>query len=91
MCNVIFKCDLFCCIGVETPRQCMDPIIDVLLALNKKYCEDLARWMPAVLGQENFPTSRPTVQEKEQFVQAVLRFVFIDSLVMLKYQLLTCS
>lgn len=63
----------FLLIGGETPRQCMDPIIDVLLALNKKYCEDLARWMPSLLSQENFPTSRPSVQEKEQFVQAVLR------------------
>lgn len=61
--------------GGETPRQCMDPIIDVLLALNKKYCEDLARWLPSVLGQENFPTPQPTVQEKEHFVQCVLRFV----------------
>lgn len=61
------------CIGGETPRQCMDPIIDVLLALNKKYCEDLARWMPSVLCQENFPTPRPSVQEKEQFIQVVLR------------------
>lgn len=61
------------CIGGETPRQCMDPLIDVLLALNKKYCEDLARWLPTILSQENFPTPRPTMTEKEQFVQAVLR------------------
>lgn len=56
----------------------MDPIIDVLLALNKRYCEDLARWLPSVLAQENFPTPRPTIQEKEQFVQSVLRFVLLD-------------
>ncbi|KAJ1531786.1 hypothetical protein ONE63_000442 [Megalurothrips usitatus] len=61
------------CIGGETPRQSLDPIIDVLLALNKKYCEDLSRWLTSMLTQENFPTHRPSVQEKEQFAQAVLR------------------
>ncbi|KAK9501148.1 hypothetical protein O3M35_002242 [Rhynocoris fuscipes] len=61
------------CIGGETPRSGLDIFSDVFLALNKKYCDYLARWLNSILAQENFPTERATTESKAQFTKMILR------------------
>ncbi|XP_073976588.1 importin-13-like protein cdm [Rhodnius prolixus] len=61
------------CIGGETPRSGLDIFSDILLALNKKYCDNLARWLNSTLAQENFPTERATPESKAHFTKMILR------------------
>ncbi|CAG9760659.1 unnamed protein product [Ceutorhynchus assimilis] len=60
-------------LGSSSPRACFDPLSDIILALNKKYCDNLSRWLNTLLAQENFPSSKITAQQKETFIKIVLR------------------
>lgn len=61
------------CIGGESPRGVMDSMADILLALNKKYFDNMCRWMNTCLNQENFPSPNVTREQKERFIRLVLK------------------
>lgn len=60
-------------LGGATPRSATDVLSDIILSLNKKYCDNLARWLHTLLAQEGFPSPRITRQQKENFIKLVLR------------------
>ncbi|KAL1465186.1 hypothetical protein WDU94_004776 [Cyamophila willieti] len=60
-------------IGDNAPRNCLESLSDVVLALNKKYCDNLYRWMSVVLADDNYPTHRASSELKQQFIKLVLR------------------
>ncbi|XP_022917881.1 importin-13 [Onthophagus taurus] len=60
-------------IGGAAPRTCSDVLTDLILVLNKKYCDNLARWLHTLLPQEGFPSPRVTMDQKEAFIKSVLR------------------
>ncbi|KAH1009274.1 importin-13 [Dendroctonus ponderosae] len=60
-------------LGSTAPRSSIDHLSDIILVLNKKYCDSLSRWLNTLLVQENFPTPRITAQQKEIFIKLVLR------------------
>lgn len=68
-CNTNF----FSLIAGTAPRASIDLHGDILLALNKKYCDNLSRWLNSLLNQENFPSPKITAQQKETFIRVVLR------------------
>ncbi|EFA09709.1 importin-13 [Tribolium castaneum] len=60
-------------LGNTAPRSSVEIFSDLLLALNKKYCDNLSRWLNALLAQEDFPSPRISRQQKENFIKLVLR------------------
>lgn len=60
-------------LNTTSPRYCVDFFSDIILALNKKYCDNLSRWLNMLLAQENFPSNKVTSTQKENFIRAVLR------------------
>ncbi|XP_046387524.1 importin-13 isoform X2 [Ischnura elegans] len=67
---------LLLCIGRDSPRTLIDHVSDVLLALSKKSFDCLCQWMNILLlgpQAKDFPSQRITRQQKELFVQTVLR------------------
>lgn len=60
-------------LGGATPRSATDVLSDIILSLNKKYCDNLARWLQTLLAQDGFPSPRLTSQEKENFIKLVLK------------------
>lgn len=60
-------------IGDNAPRNCLEHLSDVVLVLNKKYCDNLYRWMSVVLAEDDFPTHRASTELKQQFIKFVLR------------------
>ncbi|XP_030761642.1 importin-13 [Sitophilus oryzae] len=60
-------------LGSTAPRASLDVLSDIILVLNKKYCDNLYRWLTMLLAQENFPTARITSEQKEAFIKVVLR------------------
>nr|CAH7738201.1 unnamed protein product [Callosobruchus chinensis] len=60
-------------LGTTAPRSSVDIFSDIILALNKKYCDNLSRWLNSLLAQEGFPSSRISNLQKENFIKSVLR------------------
>ncbi|KAJ8931893.1 hypothetical protein NQ314_015162 [Rhamnusium bicolor] len=60
-------------LGSTAPRSSVDIFSDILLALNKKYCDNLSRWLNSLLAQEGFPSPRISTRQKEAFIKSVLR------------------
>lgn len=60
-------------IGGAAPRYAVEPMTDLLLVLNKKYCDNLARWLNNYLSQDGFPSPKITKEQKEVFIKTVLR------------------
>ncbi|KAF5307676.1 hypothetical protein FQR65_LT06731 [Abscondita terminalis] len=60
-------------LGGSTPRSTADILSDLLLVLNKKYCDSLYSWLNMQLRQEGFPSHLITIQQKENFIKLVLR------------------
>ncbi|KAF5269678.1 hypothetical protein FQA39_LY08601 [Lamprigera yunnana] len=60
-------------LGGSTPRSTADILSDILLVLNKKYCDSLYTWLNIQLRQEGFPSQLVTMQQKENFMKIVLR------------------
>ncbi|XP_050507704.1 importin-13 [Diabrotica virgifera virgifera] len=60
-------------LGSTAPRTSVDIFSDILLALNKKYCDNLSRWLNSLLAQDGFPSPRITASQKEAFVKSILR------------------
>ncbi|XP_021934017.1 importin-13 isoform X2 [Zootermopsis nevadensis] len=61
------------CIGGESPRLVMEHLSDLLLALNKKHCDNLCRWLQQAIHQDGFPSVRVSQEQKEHFVKMVLK------------------
>ncbi|KAF7279174.1 hypothetical protein GWI33_007585 [Rhynchophorus ferrugineus] len=60
-------------LGSTAPRATIDSLSDIILMLNKKYCDNLCRWLNTLLTQADFPTSKVTSAQKETFIKVVLR------------------
>jgi len=61
------------CIGGEASRSYMDYFTDILLALNKKYFDNLCRYMNTMVATQNFPTELCSREAKEVFARNVLK------------------
>lgn len=61
-------------LGGAAPRSAVEPMTDLLLVLNKKYCDNLSRWLNNFLSQDGFPSVKITKEQKEMFIKTVLRF-----------------
>ena len=76
------------CVGGAASRSYIDYFTDILLALNKKYFDNLcrqvaltihvnhfnvSRYMNTMVTTENFPTELCSREAKEQFARAVLK------------------
>lgn len=65
---------MYCCVlGKVSPRNCLEYVADVLVALSKKYCDWLSRWLNEILTPEGFPSSRATPAAKKRFIKSILR------------------
>ncbi|XP_013776592.1 importin-13-like [Limulus polyphemus] len=60
-------------IGGESPRHVVEYMSDILMALNKKYFDNLCRWMSTYLHQQGFPSHRVSTEQKENFVRLILK------------------
>lgn len=60
-------------IGGESPRSMVEHMPDILMALNKKYFDNLCRWMSTFLRQQDFPSQHVSPVQKEHFTRMVLR------------------
>ena len=60
------------CIGGDASRSYIDYFTDILLALNKKYFDNLCRYMHSMVSTDNFPTELCSREAKEHFARSVL-------------------
>lgn len=58
---------------MNSPRNVVEFCGDILLALNSKYSDNLSRWLSIQVAKDGFPSHRVTKEQKESFVQFVLR------------------
>ncbi|CAG9785207.1 unnamed protein product [Diatraea saccharalis] len=64
------------CIGGATPRNHIEPLAELLLALNRAQWADgagLADWLRHALTAQHFPTHHATVDSKRKFIAAVIK------------------
>ncbi|XP_045493442.1 importin-13 [Colias croceus] len=63
------------CIGGASPRNQMEPLAELLLALNRAAwgSGSLGTWLRAALTAPDFPTHHATPAHKHRFIDAVLR------------------
>lgn len=61
------------CVGGDASRSYIDYFTDILLALNKKYFDNLCRYMNSMVATENFPTELCSREAKEHFARSVLK------------------
>jgi len=61
------------CIGGEASRSFTDYFTDILLALNKKYFDNLCRYMNSMVAMDGFPTEMCSREQKEHFARMVLK------------------
>lgn len=61
------------CVGGAASRSYIDYFTDILLAINKKYFDNLCKYMNTMVITENFPTELCSREAKEQFARAVLK------------------
>ncbi|GFY54023.1 importin-13 [Trichonephila inaurata madagascariensis] len=60
-------------IGGDSPRSVVEFMPDILMAFNKKYFDNLCRWVVSFTQQEGFPSFRVTQRQKEEFARLVLK------------------
>lgn len=60
-------------IGGEANRSFIDYFTDILLALNKKYFDNLCRYMNAFVSTDKFPSELCSKESKENFARLVLK------------------
>lgn len=58
---------------VDSPRNVVEFMADILISLNQKYFDNLTRWLSSQIQKDNFPTNRVTREQKENFVRQILR------------------
>jgi len=61
------------CVGGEASRSYIDYFTDILLALNKKYFDNLCRYMNSMVAMDGFPSEFCTREQKEHFARMVLK------------------
>jgi len=61
------------CVGGEASRSYIDYFTDIILALNKKYFDNLCRYMNGMVTTDGFPTEVCTREQKEHFARMVLK------------------
>ncbi|XP_038210801.1 importin-13 [Zerene cesonia] len=63
------------CIGGSSPRNQLEPLAELLLALNRAAwgSGELAAWLRAALAAPDFPSRHATPAHKHRFIDAVLR------------------
>ncbi|XP_045765024.1 importin-13 isoform X1 [Maniola jurtina] len=67
------------CIGGATPRNQMEPLAELLLALNRAQwpgaegSAELGAWLRVALAHAGFPSAHATDAHKQKFIAAVLR------------------
>ena len=61
------------CVGGEASRSYIDYFTDIILALNKKYFDNLCRYMNTMVTMDRFPTEICTREQKEHFARMVLK------------------
>ncbi|XP_075970336.1 importin-13-like protein cdm [Anticarsia gemmatalis] len=64
------------CIGGATPRNQIEPLAELLLALNRASWRaggELAAWLRQALAQPDFPTVHATEPHKQKFMAAVIK------------------
>merc|ERR1712042_316786 len=61
------------CIGGDASRSYIDYFTDILLALNKKYFDNLCRYMNSMVSTDNFATELCSREAKEHFARSVLK------------------
>jgi len=61
------------CVGGEASRSYIDYFTDIILALNKKYFDNLCRYMNGMVATDGFPTEVCTREQKEHFARMVLK------------------
>ncbi|XP_018334256.1 importin-13 isoform X2 [Agrilus planipennis] len=64
---------IFLNLGGSGPRSSVEILSEILLTLNKKYCDNFSRWLHQLLSQKDFPSPRLTNQHKEHFIKMVLK------------------
>ncbi|XP_074650007.1 importin-13-like isoform X2 [Tubulanus polymorphus] len=60
-------------IGAEQHRGCNDHVSNTMQALNKNFNEYFRKWLNDLLSQDGYPSPQLTQDDKEKFVQSVLR------------------
>ncbi|KAF8794081.1 Importin-13 like protein [Argiope bruennichi] len=60
-------------IGGDSPRSVVEFMSDILMAFNKKYFDNLCRWLGPFIQQEGFPSFRVTQRQKEEFARLILK------------------
>ena len=71
----------FLCIGGATPRNQMEPLAELLLALNRAQWGEgennaggeFGAWLRDALARAGFPSAHATDAHKQKFIQAVLK------------------
>ncbi|XP_063379356.1 importin-13 isoform X1 [Cydia fagiglandana] len=63
------------CIGGATPRNQIEPLAELLLALNRAAFDggDLSAWLRQALAVADFPTRHATEPSKRKFIAAVIK------------------
>lgn len=57
----------------DSPRNNVELMADVLLALNQKHFENSCRWLHSFVLRPAFPTNRISKEQKETFVKQLIR------------------
>lgn len=60
-------------VGGRVPRQHMDSLADILMALNANCVTLLSKWLQDLLRIEDFPSKLVTLKQKQQFTSSLLR------------------
>jgi len=61
------------CVGGDANRSFIDYFTDIILALNKKYFDNLCRYLNGMVATDNFPSLHCTKEAKENFARQVLK------------------
>jgi hypothetical protein len=57
----------------DSPRNNVELMADLLLALNQKHFENSCRWLHSLVHRPAFPTNRISKEQKETFVKQLVR------------------
>ena len=60
--------------GGAAPRQCLEEISDVMLALSRHHMSSLQQWMTSVVERQDFPNRLATTENKTAFFKGVLKY-----------------
>jgi len=69
----IFRQVILCVGGPSSNKGFIDYFADVLLALNKKYFDNLCTFMNGLVKEDGFPTDKITSEQKHRYAQMILK------------------